>query len=301
MVRALWLAAVVSGVWAKVWEDRLKRRDQHREDADRTLRHGAVGGGRLSVRDITDPVVVGARRTRDHDGDPLPYVRREVHPDVVRLCVPGNFVLVVGDPLSSKTRLAYEALREALPGARFVAPENREVLDAAVNTAAACRGVLWLDDLDRFLGQGGLTVAAIVRMAPGVVVATIRRDRLAVLLAGESRRVLDLARQVSVEALVSEIHGFFLAERDGDLLRPESLEEAWRWLTEPRGATVAFLRAIDDDQVQPFAPPSPGPTSRRSSGRNARAASGAWATPTRKRWRSGMCCAGPAGLRASWS
>jgi hypothetical protein len=323
--------AAVATVGAKLLEDRLKRRDQRREESARSLLNGTVGGGALRVRNLVDPVVLGAHRPYDYDEGPLPYVWREAQPAVMSHLTPGSFVLVVGDPLSGKTRLAYEAVRVALPGGRLVAPEDRVVLAVAVDAVSTNRGVLWLDDLERFLGPGGLTVAAVLRIAPGVILATIRRDQLRLLMQGESRRVLELAHQVPLErhltsdeldradeqcrhpgidnaivhadryglaeyltantavrhewtnawspgehprgaALVAaaadlsragfgevlptqlmiEIHAHYLDERGGQLLRPENLEEAWEWATEPRNATIALLQQVGDDHVRVF-------------------------------------------------
>jgi len=89
----------------------------------------------------------------------------------------GGFVLVVGDSTAGKTRLAYEAMRACRPDHVCVQPETPEALLAA--TAAARRerpSVLWLDDLERYLGMGGLTRAAVVELTDlGVVVlATMR-------------------------------------------------------------------------------------------------------------------------------
>lgn len=197
-------AAAAATVWTKLLEDRLTRRDQRREESARNLLAGAVGGGLLRVRDVTDPVVLGAHRPHDYDEGPPPYVRRAAQPAVLGHLAPGNFVLVVGDPLSGKTRLAYETVRAALPDHRLVAPDNREVLATAIDAAGGSRGVLWLDDLERFFGPGGLTVAAVLRVAPGIIVATLRRNRLESLMEGESRRVLEMAHHVPLERRLTE-------------------------------------------------------------------------------------------------
>ncbi len=204
-----WLGAVgtavaaVSGLATKLVEERLTARNRHREDTARALRDGVVGGARLRVRDIADPAVLGVHRPSSFEEGPPPYVRRDAHDELVARMTPGSFLLVVGDPLAGKTRLAYEALAEALPAARIVVPDTVQALPAAVDAARGRRRVLWLDDIERFLGPGGLTVAAVSRLRRCVIVATVRRDRLARLADGEFRRVLDLARHVQVARLLS--------------------------------------------------------------------------------------------------
>jgi hypothetical protein len=50
----------------------------------------------------------------------------------------------------------------------LVAPAGREALPAAVGKAAETRtGVLWLNDLERFLGSGGLTRTQVTRLLSG--------------------------------------------------------------------------------------------------------------------------------------
>jgi tetratricopeptide (TPR) repeat protein len=47
-------------------------------------------------------------------------------------------------------------------------------------------------------------------------------------------------------ALVTELHGLFLAARGGALLQPEPLEQAWQWATTPRRTTTRLLFPRDD-------------------------------------------------------
>ncbi|WP_261951485.1 tetratricopeptide repeat protein [Streptomyces nigrescens] len=73
----------------------------------------------------------------------------------------GGLVLLIGDSTAGKTRAAYEAVRAVLPGRRVARPTQSkdlaDVVDVVGRTAAPC--VLWLDDLERFLGADGLDLA----------------------------------------------------------------------------------------------------------------------------------------------
>ena len=78
--------------------------------------------------------------------------------------------------MSGKTRLAAEVIKRKFPDALLVIPESgkalRELFDGGLDPAGL---VVWLDDLERFLGADGLTVGLLNRLTTGraVVVATI--------------------------------------------------------------------------------------------------------------------------------
>ncbi|MGB8942028.1 MAG: tetratricopeptide repeat protein [Streptomyces sp.] len=67
-------------------------------------------------------------------------------------------VVVVGESAAGKTRAAYEAMRAELPEHKLAVPVHRESLPSlAAHLVESSPSVLWLDDLERFLGPGGLT------------------------------------------------------------------------------------------------------------------------------------------------
>lgn len=183
---------------------------------DRRSRNLAVAPRR--VRELTDPVALGVLRA----GANVPaYVRRDVQGEVFDALTEGGFVLLVGESAAGKTRLAYEAMRAHLPDHDLVAPSQRRPFDAVLATVARMRrGVVWLDDLERFLGADGLTAETVGQLSDGagrhvVLLATMRSqeydafgahaephgERRDVWRAG--RDVLRLAREVRVERMWS--------------------------------------------------------------------------------------------------
>ncbi|GAB2628301.1 hypothetical protein GCM10027168_70060 [Streptomyces capparidis] len=131
-----------------------------------------------------DALAAGAHRARPgDDGDAVPpYIPRDI--DTVlreRLAAAGRdggMVLVVGDSTAGKTRAAHEALRTTLPEHRVLAPAVGAELPAAVEAVerggVAC--VVWLDDVEKYLGPGGLEpglLAELVRLRVPVL-ATMR-------------------------------------------------------------------------------------------------------------------------------
>jgi eukaryotic-like serine/threonine-protein kinase len=88
------------------------------------------------------------------------YVIRDVDNELrSRLSISG-FVLLVGDSSAGKSRTAYEAIA-TLPDHVLVVPQNRDAVGAALDRAATARRcIVWLDDLENYLGVRGLTRSA---------------------------------------------------------------------------------------------------------------------------------------------
>ncbi|WP_185845457.1 tetratricopeptide repeat protein [Kibdelosporangium aridum] len=358
-----WLAAtaVIAGglvtPWAKIQADKIGRRVQRREDEAHALSGSALGRGSLRVRDVDDPTKLGVhpaklpeskslgQESKDAAGPasrvPV-YVPRDGHTEIVSHLGPGSFVLLVGDSTAGKSRLAYEAMLTTLPNHHLVVPDGRTALGVSIAAAVEkTASVLWLDDLERFLGVEGLTMSMIDRMRDTkghrVIVATIRREELNRLqdqgketpeLGNDVRRILSQAHHITVErlltpaeidrasaltwdpriadaiehadeyglaeylaagpellarwengwapgthprgaalvaaaidcrragwtdslpiALLEETHQFYLDQRGGQRLRPESLEAAFEWAHSPLFATTAMLEHRDEGKV----------------------------------------------------
>ena len=189
-----------------------------------------------------------------------------------------RFVLLVGESAAGKSRAAYEVIRELFPDRRLVVPPGRDGLPAELDVAMRHPGcVLWLDDLERFLGDGGLTGAAVENLLAGpgrarYIIATMRAQEHARIIGGtgdairHSREVLYLAATVTLPRLWSPAelaraaahrddpriadaleHGgqFGLAEylAAGPQLLA-SWQDAWAPGTHPRGAALV-LAAVD--------------------------------------------------------
>ncbi|WP_412075374.1 hypothetical protein ACLF6K_05435 [Streptomyces xanthophaeus] len=105
------------------------------------------------------------------------YIERDAAPRLRAALSRPGFVLVVGEPLAGRTRLAYEVTRALHPRYAFVRPLTRVALPEAVRVAGRRRhAVLWLDDLEEYLGAGGLTAAQLDGLRRAVVVATMRTE-----------------------------------------------------------------------------------------------------------------------------
>jgi tetratricopeptide (TPR) repeat protein len=300
LLTAAAVVAAIAALFAGVWKARLENAVQTRETLAQELSKGTfTPGGRLPrVRDIIDPITIGVHPASRREifgsadanqerlgGDRVPvYVPRDLDIRLRGELASSGFVLLVGDSTAGKTRAAFEAVRAVLPDHVLVVPESREGVAVAVKKAAGIRRcVLWLNDLEGYLGTGGLTRKHITELLAGddhhrVIVATLRaaeEDRLTSGGEGEegrqlqcdSQAVLDQAHWILVERRFSPVEqqrAEELAEEDpriADALThadtfgiaeylacgPQLLNEwesAWAKGTHPRAAAV-IAAAID--------------------------------------------------------
>ncbi|MGW1889970.1 tetratricopeptide repeat protein [Streptomyces sp. NPDC002004] len=128
-----------------------------------------------------EALAAGAHRARPgEDGSKVPpYVPRDVDAELRARITDGGLVLLVGDSTAGKTRTAFEAVRAELPDARILAPpagSDFGRLPEAVERAGT-RCVVWLDDLERYLGPGGLEPDLLdeLQRVGAPVVATMRQ------------------------------------------------------------------------------------------------------------------------------
>jgi hypothetical protein len=113
---------------------------------------------------------------RDADEDPGGGLRARVRAAAER----GGFVLLVGEPAAGKTRTAYEAVLSLLPDWWVLHPRDAAEVDAfARRVPPEGRVVVWLDELEGYLGGPDGLAAATVRAllnaeGPVLVIATMR-------------------------------------------------------------------------------------------------------------------------------
>ncbi|MFD3696231.1 tetratricopeptide repeat protein [Streptomyces sp. NPDC058646] len=137
---------------------------------------GRPGQGRAGRSGPAEAGRTEAHRGRDFAATPA-YVERDAGAQLRAALSRPGFVLVVGEPLAGRTRLAYETARALHPRHALVRPLDRSALPEAVRVAGRRRrAVLWLDDLEDFLGAAGLTTAQLDAMRRVVVVATMRTE-----------------------------------------------------------------------------------------------------------------------------
>lgn len=209
--------AVAAGVLAVigVWQERYKQAAKQADDDHTRILNGLLtraDGSLLRVKDVTDPVLLGvhpavAVQTGEVSSERVPaHVPRDADTELRELLARGVFILLVGDSTAGKSRSAWEAMRTILGNHLLLAPKDREALPAVLDLAARERRcVLWLNDLEGYLGVDGLRREDIGRLLNEgghhrVVLATLRTAE-EILLAGEdndrstSKQAAELLRQ----------------------------------------------------------------------------------------------------------
>lgn len=351
------LAAVSAVVTARANQSIETYRRARKDLPDNINLHGRQGGF-PRVRDVTDLVSVGVHPAekladgQERVAEQPRYISRDFDHELRSAIDRGGFVVLVGESTAGKSRAAFESLLVCRPSHIIAAPSGRESLSVIAGELSERRcWVLWLDDLERFLGAGGLTPAMLDRLTGhsdrgAVVVSTMRLseyDRFTGRFESDtnvqdqaawraSREVLGRARVVFADRLWSppelaraskhggdprivralnqasafgiaetltagpvllrdwrnawspaahprgaalvaaavdcrragldapvtrellvELHDHYLTARGGHALRPEGLDEAWRWTLQPvHGASSLILPAGPTDEEQRF-------------------------------------------------
>lgn len=275
-------------------------RERRAMQTDQVARAALQIGGRFPrVRDITDPVTIGVHPAAPRNGNRVPgYVLRDCDEAIRTALREPGFILLVGDAAAGKSRTAFEAIQAILPGHSLVVldPERAAEIPAVVARVCATDNcVLWLDNLQAFLTDGGITRKNIAEIKTGtghhrVVIATMRaadEARLTGQLAGPDRPdlliqtgqgVVEQAERVFVERLFSAAEQARASQvaasddRIADALRyagrdgigeylawgPQlysQWEDAWARAIQPRAA--ALIAAAVDCRRTGFAGPLP--------------------------------------------
>lgn len=180
--------AAVAAIWIARTTSALEATPVHRgQDLTRAVL--TDGRGRLPrAGAITDPLVLGVHPASDLISHGVgvqvarhtPFVPRDASEKLVRSLSGGRgFVLLVGESTAGKTRAAFEAVRQVLADRTVIAPRERSGLAVALALAASQRRVVvWLDDLERYLGADGLTALDVARLVSAphevIILATMR-------------------------------------------------------------------------------------------------------------------------------
>ena len=175
----VWVRVTLAGFAAatvlllRLW-DLVKRRD---------ARKVVLAGRAVTVPRHSDrlPLVREAESTqlRVHSAVvQVRYIERDVQQKVAEAVGPGWALLLVGQSMAGKTRLAAQVVQQRFPQAPLLVPESGKalrdlVIDEGLDIAEV---VVWLDDLERFLAPDGLTTILLDRLTSGraILLTTIR-------------------------------------------------------------------------------------------------------------------------------
>ena len=113
------------------------------------------------------------------------YVPRDKDAELDAKLARGGLVLLVGDSTAGKSRAAYEAIHRLFGQRWLLVPHARGSLRTLLDGGVELReAVIWLNDLERWLGPDGLDVGLLRRLIGDgrrqvVVVATMRASEYA--------------------------------------------------------------------------------------------------------------------------
>jgi hypothetical protein len=142
-------------------ESRARRRQAWTERFTRSVLPIATSrSGRVPRVDEVDPYgIVGVSRPRSGgSGPPPPYVARHADEPLDEALRQRRRVLVIGESKAGASRSAFEAVRRVFPRSKLLVPAGTSrTLATLVRDPPFALGpdppVLWLDDLDRYLGD----------------------------------------------------------------------------------------------------------------------------------------------------
>ena len=175
------------------WRSRLPLPTQQIEPKRRALdvmeQAGWQGKPLPRVREVSDRALLGI-----HPAIPLPvadptlsqefplYVSRDIDPEldawISKHRTSGGFLLLVGPAAAGKTRTAYELIHRTVGEWRMFMPTSASQLTEYIETTDDTDDlVVWLNEIQNFLGPDGLTSAIVRRMLaqtrPVILIGTI--------------------------------------------------------------------------------------------------------------------------------
>jgi TPR repeat protein len=261
---ALAVLLAAAGLVLSYLQRRSERQRTEREESQRTSEAQAARVALLAancwvdpatselprVSNVHDPVALGVHPAADltdldpqAPGDSAPselelptqvpvYVPRDLDARLdgvlARALAQGGLVLLRGDSTAGKSRTAFEAMRRLSGDMRLLVPTRRSSLRALLDGGLELYDVVvWLNDLERYLGADGLDVGILRRLVGSggrrvLLLATMRaseyskrsperdRDR-----SSQEREVLRVERELLDQAVDLELPRRFSAAEQG--------------------------------------------------------------------------------------
>ena len=108
---------------------------------------------------------------------PIPYIHRDEEDTIGAHLRAGRPVLLIGSSMVGKTKMAARVIAEEFGSWPVAIPDSKTALaDLDAKDVTLQHSVIWLDDIDRLIGAGGITDGALQRLAAAgnVIIGTIR-------------------------------------------------------------------------------------------------------------------------------
>lgn len=154
---------------------------------------------------VEEPEPAGGRELPD-------YVPRDIDPLIDEYVASPGLVILEGPQASGKTRTAYAALLRADAHRRLVVPSDPQALRHLADVRdSAGDAIVWLDDLELYLREGGLDARVLEKLSGSTLLATLRSEERGALEAIDGKLGRDIA-QVLGRATVIAIPSAWTAE-----------------------------------------------------------------------------------------
>jgi tetratricopeptide (TPR) repeat protein len=174
-----WLVAIaaVAAAVAPPALAALSQGSQRRQEMRRVARAGLQGiigaeEGKLPAAGTAD------LEARVHESVlPIPYIHRDEEDTIRAHMRVGRPVLLIGSSMVGKTKMAARVIAEEFGSWSVAIPDSKTALaDLDAKDVALQGSVVWLDDIDRLIGPGGITDGSLRRLAAtgNIIVGTIR-------------------------------------------------------------------------------------------------------------------------------
>jgi len=225
-------SAVIPLLLAEV-RARVERREQQDRHLINHFRFFTPAGGRR-VREVEDPDELGvtpAAATESSASRPspvqTPYIRRTIDEGLDDALRTSSFVLLVGGSKAGKSRTAYEAMQRVFPERLLLVPNEQASLRIVNDLGLELPdSVMWLGDLEQYLGPNGLTVGMLDRLTNAgagrvIVLGTMRTTEYVKFQPDQDivlpeRKLLERARRIHLERKLDAAEKKRAAEQAND-------------------------------------------------------------------------------------
>ncbi len=174
-----WLAAVTAGAAALAPPAlaAASQASQRRLEAARAARAGLQGttGADGSILPAAGSADLEARVHQTVLA--VPYIHRDEEEAIRAFLRAGRPVLLIGSSMVGKTKMAARVIAEDFGSWPVAIPDSKIALaDLDAKDISLRDSVIWLDDIDRLIGAGGITDGSLRRLAAAgnIIVGTIR-------------------------------------------------------------------------------------------------------------------------------
>ena len=174
-----WLVVVMAAaaVVAQPALSGLRQIAQRRQEVGRAARTGLQGITGVSRSQLPSARAADLEARVHQTVLPIPYIHRDEEDAIRSHLAGGHPVLLIGSSMVGKTKMAARIIAEEFASWPVAIPDSSTALADLNRQNVTLQGsVIWLDDIDRLIGAGGITDGALRQLSNSgnILVGTIR-------------------------------------------------------------------------------------------------------------------------------